>query len=570
MTAFTLLGLSAGVMAWIFFCCLAGRGFAGGIGLLSLDIATTEQIKEGIAHVPKPGSVNLVMGLCAATFLLFAAEIIHLTRARWKPVVRVRALLDDVSQQWLIAVGLCFAIMSFFLVALANVSGDIHDGFIQKVKFISSHGMFSLWIGYGLIVGLVVANRFVARFVPNGPARRILFGVLCVGAAGMACIPIYENYTNDRLVFTMGSAEQNGHTFGWQFGNYQLRGANAIREELAPDEEPLPNPLWPEEMGTNAVFFGGTDPGRFVPTYMIYSANVRPDVYIITQNALSDENYLPVMRNLYGDEIWIPARDDSAAALSEYVDGIPPNEREAKGVTDENGSIHVTDTLSVMELNGILIKKMFDHERRRRAFYIEESYIIKSMYPHLTPHGLILKMNGEANSLNEAIILNDMEFWDWYTRRLLKDPAFRRDFAAQMSFSKLRTTLAGLYAHARNSSHDLATARAYHERAATAFQEAFALCPVFPEVNIRYVQELLALTDKWDAILDIAGYQDRVDPENGSLRAYRENALRARNATSARDHDEARKFFHDMSRHGCTASSNQPLMQRLSKGKDPL
>ena len=63
-------------------------------------------------------------------------------------------------------------------------------------------------------------------------ARRAAFALHCVAAACTALSPVYENYTNDRLVFAMGSAEQNGHTFGWQFGNYQLRGANAIREEL--------------------------------------------------------------------------------------------------------------------------------------------------------------------------------------------------------------------------------------------------------------------------------------------------------------------------------------------------
>ena len=83
--------------------------------------------------------------------------------------VRVRFLADDVTQQWLIAVGSCFAIMSFFLVALANVKGDIQDGFIQKVKFISSHGMFSLWIGYGLVVRSASAS---ASSAPARPAWR--------------------------------------------------------------------------------------------------------------------------------------------------------------------------------------------------------------------------------------------------------------------------------------------------------------------------------------------------------------------------------------------------------------
>ncbi len=468
--------------------------------------------------------------------------------------IRVHFLADDVTQQWLIAVGSCFAIMSFFLVALANVKGDIQDGFIQKVKFISSHGMFSLWIGYGLVVGLVIANRLVSRFIANTRLRRIMFGVLCVLAGSIGAIPIYENYTNDKLVFAMGAAEQNGHTFGWQFGNYQLRGANAIREELSPDEEPLPNPLWPEEMEPSAIFFGGTDPGRFVPTYMIYSAVVRPDVYLITQNALADDTYMSVMRDLYGDEIWIPAKLDSAAAFEEYVTSMSPEERAAKGVVTENGRVQVTGALSVMDINGILTKMMFDHERLRHAFYVEESYVIQWMYDYLTPHGLIMKINSDKSPLNDAIARNDMEFWDWYTRRLLRDPAFRRDFAAQKSFSKLRAAIAGLYAKVGrselNKTRDefLKTQselqRATNEQkkmelepklqelnqkftqlnqtiqkcsplAAPAFREAVALYPASPEAAFRYLQDDLLVRGKWDAMLDMLSYIDRVDPNNG-------------------------------------------------------
>ena len=426
----------------------------------------------------------------------------------------IRFLADDVSQQWLIAVGACFGLMSLFLVALAGVKGDIQDGFIQKVKFISSHGMFSLWIGYGLIVGLVVANRLFARLWPDSAKlRHRLFGVTCVLATLVAAIPVYENYTNDKLVFAMGSAEQNGHTFGWQFGNYQLRGANAIREELSPDEEPLPNPMWPEEMEPSSIFFGGTDPGRFVPTYMIYSAMVRPDVYLITQNALADDTYMSVERDLYGDEIWIPSKEDSAESFNIYVSEVQSGKRQANAdLKIENGRVQVTGALGVMEINGVLTKMMFDHDRLRHAFYVEESYVIQWMYPYLTPHGLIMKINPERHALNGEIVRNDMEFWDWYQRRLLRDPAFRRDFPAQKSFSKLRAAIAGLYARSGQlTSSD------------QAFREAVLLYPASPEATFRYAQEILMPLRKWNAINDLLDYTDRVDPNNsrtGQMRDY--------------------------------------------------
>jgi len=66
-------------------------------------------------------------------------------------------------------------------------------------------------------------------------------------------------------------------------------------------------------MTKDAVLFGGTDPGRFCPTYMIFCDSFVPtingrlriknliarDVYIITQNALADGTYLNYIRAQY-------------------------------------------------------------------------------------------------------------------------------------------------------------------------------------------------------------------------------------------------------------------------------
>ena len=334
-------------------------------------------------------------------------------------------------------------------------------------------------------------------------------------------IPIYENYTNDRLVFELGSAEQNGHTFGWQFGAWQLDGAEEIRDELLSDEEPLPNPLWPESMEPHSIFFGGTDPGRFVPTYMIYSANFRPDVYLITQNALADDTYMSVERDLYGDEIWIPSKEDSAESFQVYVEEVQSGKRNANAdLKIENGRVQVTGALGVMEINGILTKMMFDHERLRHAFYVEESYVIQWMYPYLSPHGLIMKINKDKNPITPEILANDADFWDWYVRRLLKDKAFRRDFPAQKSFSKLRAAIAGLYSH---------TGR--YREAEQAFREAVLLYPASPEASFRYIQEVLMPMRKWSTVEDILDYTDRVDPNNTRSKPMRSYMERMRQIT---------------------------------------
>ncbi len=430
--------------------------------------------------------------------------------------------------QWMIAAASCFLMMSVLLIGLANVKGDVQDGFIQKVKFISSHAMIALWIGYGLffVSTFVLAKKNLKSQISNLKSQTSGCRLALVLAATMILVagvlPIVQNYTNDRLVFELGGNEQNGHTFGWQFGAYQLEGANAIREQLVADEEPLPDPEWPEPMEKGSIFFGGTDPGRFVPTYMIYSANFRPDVYLITQNALADDTYMSVERDLYGDEIWIPSKEDSGEAFNIYVDEVQRGVRQANGdLKIENGRVQVTGALGVMEINGILTKMMFDHDRLRHSFYVEESYVIPWMYDYLAPHGLIMKINAEKSAYDAKTAGKDADFWDWYVRRLLKDPMYRRDFAGQKSFSKLRAALAGLYAK-----------KGRYAEAAQAFREAVLLYPASPEATFRYAQEILLPLRRNAIALEMMDYTDLMDPNNRRTASLRDYVTRVERVTS--------------------------------------
>ena len=434
--------------------------------------------------------------------------------------------------RWMIPAFVCFFLMSFLLIALANVKGDIQDGFIQKVKFISSHAMLAMWIGYGLAFAAVFA------FAKAGVRRRTGAAL----AAGLMIVvslvyPLVDNYCGNFLLgvnevaFKLGGSEQNGHTFGWQFGAYQLDGAKAIAEQVEADEEPLPDPAYPPPMEPFSIFFGGTDPGRFVPTYMIYSALFRPDVYLITQNALADDTYMSVERDLYGDEIWIPAKEDSAEAFNVYVDEVQRGVRPANGdLKIENGRVQVTGALGVMEINGILTKMMHDHDRKRHAFYVEESYVIPWMYPYLSPHGLIMKINAEPTPYDTKRAARDMDFWDWYTRRLLDDPMYRRDFAGQKSFSKLRAAIAGLYQK-----------QGRYREAAQAFREAVALYPASPEATFRYAQEVLMPFRRWDVTLELMDYTDRIDPNNRRTAGLRNYILRFRTLTAEAERLEAKR-----------------------------
>ncbi|HEV2328832.1 MAG TPA: DUF2723 domain-containing protein [Verrucomicrobiae bacterium] len=115
--------------------------------------------------------------------------------------------------------------------------------------------------------------------------------------------------------------EQRNHWFGYWYGhdmftppfldNGKLSYDNVRRAELLKD--PKEGRLIYPEMARDAILFGGTDPGRFNPTYMIFCESFIPhycqpkqdqkfdrrDVYLITQNALADGTYLDYLRAQY-------------------------------------------------------------------------------------------------------------------------------------------------------------------------------------------------------------------------------------------------------------------------------
>jgi len=489
------------------------EGVTVGFTLAGLFAVIVIFVTKGFVHFFSGGD-NASMGqkfaalMLAFLFVGLVMAGLYFARRLACKLLDFQTDMDDVTQQWMLAVASGFFVMSVLLVVLANIKGDLQDNFIQKVKFISSHALFVIWVGYGLTFGMVIAYRILKAQVRKGrlgefvlkPARVVL---CCLGLMA-ALIPVYENYNNDYLVFSMSGAEQNGHDFGWQFGNYQLRGADAVTEELEADEEPLPNPVYPPAMTPNAVFFGGTDPGRFVPTYMIYSARVRPDVFLITQNALADNTYMNTMRDLYGNDMWIPTPEDSAKAFQVYVDEVQAGKRQANAaLTIDNGRVQVSGALGVMEINGILCDMMFAKNKIRHDFYIEESYVIPWMYPYLSPHGLIMKINKEKTKFSKELIQDDMDFWDWYSRKLVRGYTFRRDLPAQKSFSKLRSAIAGVYANT-----------GFRKEAEEAYREARLLYPLSPEASFRMLQEIVLPQARYEEAEDVLTYFVEKDPNN--------------------------------------------------------
>jgi uncharacterized membrane protein YhaH (DUF805 family)/tetratricopeptide (TPR) repeat protein len=418
----------------------------------------------------------------------------------------------DNNRIWIFTTVAAFIGVGILFIILQNPKIDMQTLFIARVQYIQSHAVYAIWIGYGLLLMMawlqaLVRNNFLTKWVGTALVFLLPFSL------------IYKNYFNEKQLKYVGGSEQNGHDFGWQFGNWQLRGVEGIKDDLwyycGKDQAKFdaewakyPNPAYPPPMGTNALFFGGTDPGRFVPTYMIYCPQVRPDVYLITQNALADGTFMAVTRDLYGDQLWIPSPEDSNRAFQEFVQGVQAGRIDAGAdVKMEGGRVQVTGVGGVMQINGILCRQIFDHNQyvtelktdestrqsgaavvpfdpvgpdgkmRRREFFVEESYVIHWMYPYLTPHGIIMKLNNEPTEITPEIVKNDRDFWDWYVNRLVSDSKFIRDIVARKTFSKLRSAIAGLYVSRGNMAE-----------AEYAFKQAVQLYPISPEAVFRLAE----------------------------------------------------------------------------------
>jgi len=408
--------------------------------------------------------------------------------------------------QWIATTIVAFHSLTVIFLIFQWPKLDVQTLFIGRVQYIQSHAIFAIWISYGLIFALVYLDRLLR-------GNRAAAVASCAVVASLSAVPVLKNAYDDKFIALVGGAEQNEHDFGWQFGAWQLEGARAILAEIDEEEKAaFPSADYPPPMTTNAVFFGGTDPGRFVPTYMIYSAHYRSDVYLITQNALADNTYMNVMRDLYGDSIWIPSQQDSNYAFQKYVQDVQAGRIPAgAAVSFEGGRVSVQGVQGVMTINGILARMIFEANKSKHDFYVEESYVIPWMYPYLTPHGLIMKINAEpVAQLAPETVKHDREFWDWYVKRLTANPKFKRDVVARKTFSKLRSAIAGLYAYRR-----------LFDESEYAFKQAIELYPLSPEANFRLADIYMQQFRFADARRVIEAFLLE-DPENDKVAEFLE------------------------------------------------
>jgi len=268
-------------------------------------------------------------------------------------------------------------------------------------------------------------------------------------------------------------------------------------------------------------------------------------------------------------EIHIPTPEDSSRCFPEYM--LDAQKRMEAGqlkpgedVRVVDGKMQVGGQVSVMAINGLLTKVIFD-KNPKNEFYVEESFPLDWMYPHLTPHGVIMKVNRQPlTEIPEEIVAKDHRFWKEYSRRLtgdfidydtsVKDIAafvervylhrnfrgftgdrkFVRDDQAQKAFSKLRSSIGGVYSwRAGMSKPGSAESQRMVKEADFAFRQSFAFCPFSPEAVFRYVN-LLVATQRLDDALLIASTCRKLDPFSAQI-AELEKRLHAMKAQPGMD-----------------------------------
>jgi tetratricopeptide (TPR) repeat protein len=276
-------------------------------------------------------------------------------------------------------------------------------------------------------------------------------------------------------------------------------------------------------------------------------------------------------------ELQLPANDGLNRAMRTFMDDFqaraqrgqlrPGEEMRVKG-----NQIQVTGQAAVMGVNAILTREIFERNPSHE-FYVEESFPLDWMYPHLQPFGTIMKLERQpSRELEPETVERDRRFWSAYMERLMGDWVkpetnineicdfaervhrrhdltgyrgslkFIRDEQAQKAFSKLRGSIGGIYdwrfrdatGHLETVTRQLSQTglgaaeieflrgeqrrlsgeqRRMFQEAEFAYKQAYALCPFSPEAWQRLLNLLLS-AGRVDEALALTEASARLDPEN--------------------------------------------------------
>ena len=363
---------------------------------------------------------------------------------------------------YLLVIGFC---LSAFLQPLSWNNGYDNAGWEMQYQYQSLGYAFFLMLASlgGALAYAALSTRYplAVRALPAISAATALYTFV-------VCLP---------------ESSQKGHWFGWMYGHDMLA-----------------------DLPKDSFVFGGTDPGRFVPTYMVFGESFekykrdpdfdRRDLYIVTQNALADTFYNRYIRSHYtverpttfnwverllgrdktypGELLVLPHREDIMALFEVLMRKYQEN----PSATPNPQSDPVALNSAVAEW--IFLRNRDKNDGTPRHFYVEESFPMQWSYPYAIPHGLCYEINHDKmDALPPGTAEKDLAFWDDYIKRLEAVPGFKSDGLAHHSFAKLRNTGGNIYAY-----------RNMREAAERAYMQALHLWPGNTETTSNLVNLL--------------------------------------------------------------------------------
>lgn len=281
---------------------------------------------------------------------------------------------------------------------------------------------------------------------------------------------------------------------------------------------------------SNTVYFGGTDVGRFSVVAELGAKTNERKFILLTQNQLMDYGYLDFARLEYGRGMVLP-----------YA---------MEAVTGWNRLFSVTNNptpTQVMRENGELVHCILK-QNPEREFYVEQQFIIESLYPHLLPHGPIQKMSHQPLArLSEEVVAADRAYWAAFCRRYIGDwikPGMTsiaevsdfcervyvqkrtegytgdRNFLAvpraQDYFAKLRLATARLYLWRCVMAEEASEKGRYWTECLLAFEQAFALGSINPEVAWDFA-DALSQVQRYDEAIRILTICQKLNPTMAQL-----------------------------------------------------
>ncbi len=293
-----------------------------------------------------------------------------------------------------------------------------------------------------------------------------------------------------------------------------------------------------------SIYFAGPDPGCGLVAALSKSHAQGDPFFTVSQNALGSKFYLAYLQAMYGARIHVPTEEDIERCSKEYEADALRRSKEHKlkpGEQVVNGEVQIT-MIAHVTIIGQLTKLVFD-KNPDRQFFVEESFPRDWMYPHLTPHGLILKIERRPlEAIPPAVVEQDREYWNKQVRPMLGDwlkpetpvkivgdfaervfgqknlagftgdPKYMRNHYCCKMYSKLRSSIAGVYLWRINQAKKPEEKERMRQAADFAFRQAFALCPNSPEAVFRYVNFLMQEKRVDDALL-IAQTAAKLEPE---------------------------------------------------------